>query len=90
MKKYKKKPVEIEAIQFDGYNSWLIEQWSNKKVIGSPVLEPSTDDPRGSYLQIHTLEGIMTAISGDWIIKGIKGEYYPCKNDIFLETYDEV
>jgi hypothetical protein len=41
-------------------------------------------------LQIKTLEGIMTAIVGDWIIKGIKGEFYPCKNDIFLMTYDIV
>lgn len=90
IKKFKKKPVEIEAIQYNGHNSWEIEQWSNKQVYSSPVLEPDLDNPSGAYLQIKTLEGFMTAIPGDWIIKGVAGEFYPCKNDIFLLTYEEV
>ena len=87
MKKYRKKPVEIEAVQYNGHNSWEIEQWSNKQVYSSPVL---SDNPYNLYLQIKTLEGVMTAIPGDWVIKGVAGEFYPCKNDIFLLTYEEV
>jgi hypothetical protein len=51
---------------------------------------------RGAYIDpsnqiaIYTLEGVMTASSGDWIIKGVKGEFYPCKNDIFEATYEYV
>ena len=86
---YRKKPIEVEAIQFDGNNGWYIEQWSKREVFSSPVLEPTDDNPTGSYLQIKTLEGTMTADVGDWIIKGIQGEFYPCKPDIFEETYDD-
>lgn len=90
IQKFKKKPVEIEAIQYNGNNDFEIRNWSNDLVYSSPVLEPTNENPTGSYLQIKTLEGIMTAIVGDWIIKGIKNEFYPCKNDIFLMTYDVV
>ena len=90
IQKFKKKPVEIEAIQYTGKNDFEIGKWSNDLVFPSPVLEPSENNPSGSYLQVKTLEGIMTAIVGDWIIKGVKGEFYPCKNDIFLMTYDVV
>jgi hypothetical protein len=83
MAKYRKKPVVIEA-----------EQWFPGKhiegVINSPVLEPTADNPLGAYGQIHTLEGIMTCISGDWIITGVKGERYPCKPDIFDANYEAV
>lgn len=85
---YRKKPVVIEAMQFDGHNGWKIERWSDHRVVASPVLEPTDDNPSGSYLQIATLEGTMTAIAGDWIIRGVKGEFYPCKPDIFTATYD--
>ena len=90
IQKFKKKPVEIGAIQYTGKNDFEIGKWSNDLVYPSPVLEPSENNPSGSYLQIKTLEGVMTAIVGDWIIKGVKGEFYPCKNDIFLMTYDVV
>lgn len=90
MKKYRKKPVVIEAIQYDGDNGPEIEKWSNNKVISSPVLEPTKENPTGDYLQIETLEGTMTAIVRDFIIRGIKGEYYPCKPDIFNATYEPV
>jgi uncharacterized protein affecting Mg2+/Co2+ transport len=90
IQKFKKKPVEIEAIQYTGKNDFDIGKWSSGVVYSSPVLEPNESNPSGSYLQIKTLEGIMTAIVGDWIIKGIKGEFYPCKNDILLMTYDVV
>jgi uncharacterized protein affecting Mg2+/Co2+ transport len=85
---YRKKPVVIEAIRYDGTNSEQLRSWSDGAVIQSPVLEPSEEYKDGSYVQIKTLEGVMTAIIGDWIIKGVHGEYYPCKNDIFRKTYD--
>jgi hypothetical protein len=46
--------------------------------------------PENRYIQIQTLEGVMEASVGDWIIKGVKGEFYPCKPDIFKMTYEEV
>ena len=85
--KYRKKPVVIEAVQYNGENGWQIQQWS-AAIKESPVLEPTANNPTGSYLQISTLEGVMTAIVGDWIIKGVKGEFYPCKPDIFEATYE--
>lgn len=87
--KYRKKPIVIEAVQFTG-SGFEIARWSKRKVLISPVLERTKDNPTGEYLQIDTLEGMMTAIVGDWIIKGIKGEFYPCKPDIFEATYEEV
>lgn len=90
MKQYRKKPVVIEAIQYTGHNDWDITQWAGKQIIPSPVLEPTDYNPTGAYLQIHTLEGVMTAIVGDYIIKGFKGEFYPCKPDIFEATYEPI
>ena len=76
--KYCKKPVVIEAIQWDGYN---LEELQN--FVGSAL----TYDEK---LIIHTLEGDHEAKVGDYIIKGIQGEFYPCKPDIFAETYEAV
>jgi hypothetical protein len=90
MPKFKKKPVVIEAIQYTGKNDFEINNWTHGIAYGSPVLEPTDKNPTGDYLQIKTLEGIMTAIVGDWIIKGVNGEFYPCKPDIFEKTYDPV
>ena len=88
MAQYRNKPVVIEAIQYTGKNDFEIGKWSNNLVYPSPVLEPDESNPDGSYLQIKTLEGVMTAIVGDYIIKDVKGEFYPCKPDIFEQTYD--
>ncbi len=90
IQKFRKKPVEIEAIQYTGKNDFEIGKWSNYLVYPSSVLEPTENNPSGSCLQIITPESTMTAIVGDWIIKGVKGEFYPCKNDVFLMTYDAV
>jgi hypothetical protein len=90
IKQYRKKPVVIEACQITEKNELEIRQWSGGKVYASPVLEPTKDNPSGLYWQIDTLEGVMTAIPGDFIIKGIKGEFYPCKPDVFEKTYEEV
>lgn len=92
MSKFRKKPVEIEAIQYTGKNDFELSQWSlgSITIIPSPVLEPTDDNPTGSYLQIKTREGLKIAIVGDWIIKGIQGEFYPCRPDIFSATYEPV
>jgi hypothetical protein len=90
MKKYVKLPLEIEAVQYTGKNGHEISQWSGEACYDSPVLEPRDGNPTGEYIQIKTPEGIMTAIVNDWIIKGVKGEFYPCKPDIFVATYQEV
>ena len=83
MKKYRKKPVEIEAIQFTKDSAIKIVEWSNHKVM---------EITRGKEpkLIIRTLEGDLEATIGDFIIKGVKGEFYPCKPDIFEITYEEV
>ena len=78
--KYRKKPVVIEAIQWTGMNPEDISYFTKGKVTGVVF----------SKLEINTLEGVMTADLEDWIIKGIKGEFYPCKPDIFEQTYEKV
>ena len=77
---YRKKPVVIEARQYDGLNGDAVMTW----VTGRPPIEPMA----GAFINIHTLEGTMRAEIGDWIIKGVKGEFYPIKPDIFAFTYE--
>lgn len=90
IKQYRKKPVVIEAVEINVKTEFEVQRWSSGTVYSSPVLEPTEHNPSGVYWQIDTLEGIMTAISGDFIIKGVNGEFYPCKPDIFAKTYEEV
>lgn len=78
--KYRKKPVVVEAIQFDGDNFYEVEQFAK----GKTFYEIS------ERLFISTLEGEMLVSEGDYIIKGVEGEFYPCKPDIFHKTYEEV
>lgn len=80
--KFRKKPVVIEAVQFTGHNAMEIMEWSKS--------EEMSDDFLGEFMEIKTLEGTMRAENGDWIIKGVKGEFYPCKPDIFEATYEPV
>jgi hypothetical protein len=85
MNRYRKKPVVIDAIQFTGAESYkqMCEVWAQKDFVGhSGYFEPAND------LKIFTLEGTHQANIGDWIIKGVKGQYYPCKPDIFEATYE--
>jgi hypothetical protein len=85
MNKFRKRPVVIEAIQFTGTNFFECSHFMDgDKYLDVPELK-ATD-----YPVIHTLEGTMTATPGDWIIKGIRGEFYPCKPDIFAATYEKV
>ena len=76
--KYRKKPVVIEALQYTGNQKEIIEFTGNEHIF-TPI-----------GLVIHTLEGDHRAKIGDWIIKGIQGEFYPCKPDIFDQTYEAV
>ena len=93
--KYKKKPVTIDAIQVKANNFDRICDFMG--CTPEQVLNPMSDideygDSRDPYLGviIDTLEGKMTANIGDMIIKGVNGEFYPCKPDIFKATYDKV
>lgn len=80
MAKYRKKPVVIEAIKYDGDNKVEIQEFIDKYL----------DMTEEMQLKIDTLEGVMLANVGDYIIRGVKGEYYPCKPDIFEKTYEKV
>lgn len=105
MGKYRKKPVEIEAVQFNGgslgkfdslphdqvyrtgeafseFPEWLKEAVNNNKIL--------TDYPYNFCIYIDTLEGKMRADKDDYIIRGISGEIYPCKPDIFKKSYEAV
>lgn len=85
--KYKKKPVVIDAIQFKDDPDTLIEI---QEFMGGGELRISCANPDNPVLKIETLEGVMEASVGDFIIRGVKGEYYPCKPDIFEQTYEPV
>lgn len=85
-RQFRKKPVVIEAMQFTGTNGAEIEKWTGGEAI---VSGPSSPDFK-EHLNIATLEGGMEASPGDWVIKGVKGEFYPCKPDIFEATYEPV
>ncbi|OUA60406.1 hypothetical protein BK785_09385 [Bacillus thuringiensis serovar bolivia] len=82
MAKYRKKPIVIEAEQFTAINKDRVYRWiGNCEAIfvdGKPALK------------IRTLEGDMIANIGDYVIKGVNGEFYPCKADIFEKTYESV
>lgn len=75
--KFRKKPVVIEAVQ------WF-KPGDHPEVIPDPVGGPYYDGKYG----VKTLEGFMRVTPGDWIIKGVTGEFYPCKPDIFAATYE--
>ena len=83
MPKFRKKPVVIEAIQItDMTTTQEVKAFAPNVVCHFEANVPS--------VEIETLEGIMQARVGDWIIKGVAGEYYPCKPEIFAATYEAV
>lgn len=95
MAKYRKKPVEVEAIQWTGDNTLQVIRFMGQDVDFDRYMERDkfsdyVDYARKEGLKIHTLEGEMTASVGDYIIKGVQGEFYPCKPDIFEATYEKV
>jgi hypothetical protein len=77
MARYRKKPVVIEALCFDG-NFQEIEEFCGGDA-----------EFRDGELVVATLEGALRASPGDWIIKGVKGEFYPCKPEVFEATYEQ-
>lgn len=83
-KRYRKKPVQVEAIQWLGNNSLEIVEWINHNGGNARYLADS------DTIYIGTLEGPLTTSLYDWIIKGVAGEFYPCKPDIFEQTYELV
>ena len=90
MKKYRKKPVVIEALKYDGSDdnvnklcNWIDENDKYGEIFINFGVKPP-------IVSIKTLEGKMNVSIGDYIIKGVNGEFYPCKPDIFEKTYEEV
>ncbi len=82
MKRYRKKPVVVEAVQWALDNFSEIEEFMKDSERGLRM--------HGATIFIDTLEGTHAALPGDFIIKGVHGEFYPCKPDIFAKTYEEV
>ena len=84
MPHYRKKPITIEARQLTENNGREIAAWC-----GGTYYKDEPLGRRGRpVIEINTLEGLHQAAVGDWIIKGVKGEFYPCKPDIFDATYE--
>ena len=81
MGRFRKKPVEVDAIRWTGANPNRVKAFTGEQAL----IDYGTGE-----LKIPTLEGVMTAQIGDWIIRGIQDEFYPCKPDIFEATYEEV
>ena len=89
---FTKKPVTIEALQyptdpFDNAGAISVYEWVRRNSLGK---NSAYIDPMSGDLMIHTLEGDMRVSAGDWVIRGVQGEFYPCKPDIFKTTYEEV
>lgn len=98
--KYRKKPVVIEAMEWNGnveaatpIIDWILDNGGTARYHSA---EPETKTIKGDVVQeespahiaIDTLEGVMRATKDDWIIRGVQGEFYPCKPDIFVATYE--
>jgi hypothetical protein len=82
MPMFRKKPVVIEARQFDPFSPDAftpLREWVGPDLVIEPI---------SGAIHVHTLEGPMRVTPGDWIIRGVKGEFYPCKPDIFAATYE--
>jgi hypothetical protein len=96
---YRKLPIKIEAVVFNGTTQWdEAPQWlinatrkrpSETGAITVAIYDDPAENRRVGTAHINTLEGVMTANPGDYIIRGVNGELYPCKPDIFAKTYEE-
>ena len=76
----RKRPVTVQAYQYDGDNGLDVAEWIGSDASWEPI----------DGLVIHTLEGDHIASPGDWVIRGVEGEHYPCKASIFEVTYEVV
>lgn len=98
MPKYRNRPVEIDAVQWDGTAAgatrlidWVIAGGGTATYVCSdPDRCADTNGDTPHSIAIRTLEGTMSADLGDWIIKGVEGEFYPCKPSVFEATYELV
>ena len=98
--KFRKRPVIIEAMQFNGYERMFNAAWGygafditeTFSLHGKAIHKSRGGDNNGVLVNywIDTLEGRMLVTDGDWVIRGVKGECYPCKPDIFAATYEPV
>ena len=88
MTKFRKKPIVIEAICWDGWNVDEVLAFGNSGPV--PLWGDDFKASRGGEVLIRTLEGTMAARPGDWIIRGVLGEYYPCKSNVFEANYESV
>ncbi len=88
--KYRKKPVVVEAIQWTTENLTEVLLFMNPMYFSHENTVPMRFNREGHKLTIHTLEGDMTCQLGNYIIRGVAGEYYPCREDIFNATYEKV
>jgi hypothetical protein len=87
--RYRKKPVVVDAIRVpDIGKSTCNEFFEALRVLGANASPDRIMLPMDDHIVIHTLEGEMRANPGDWIIKGVMGEFYPCKSDVFEATYE--
>jgi len=89
--KYRKKPVVIDAFHFGYHNvpDWFMDKVSTNEIVMINCYK-HTDPETQWFAEIKTLEGVMLARGGDYIIKGVQGEIYPCKQVIFEHTYEVV
>ena len=88
--RFRKKPVVIEAMQWDGSIEGVrpIQRWANDSAGTASTIVLDTTGVMAPYLAVRTLEGEMRCGPGDWIIRGVQGEFYPCNPDIFDATYE--
>jgi len=92
--KYRKKPIVIDAFKYDGdlinsVGKYYVPKWAEEASENGVIFFHSTNTSP-SEMFIKTLEGEMMVTVGDYVIKGVNGEIYPCKPDIFEKTYDKV
>lgn len=90
-KTYRKLPIEIQAIHYDGTNqAEVVEFMQDSSLASGSLLDdfPEAEDRESLY--VETLEGIFHISKDDFVIKGVQGEFYPCKPDIFWKTYELV
>ena len=88
MPRYRKKPVEVEAHQLMPFNVTEVAEWCGGQMVEE--IDPINVQNLYVGLNIATLEGVMRASQGDYVIRGVKGEFYPCKEHIFEATYEEI
>ena len=90
IRRFRKKPVEVEAVQWTGDNWYFIREWTDNK-FNVLYEEDRTDDPDATAEVLDGLHSTWVLVyDNDWIIRGVKGEFYPCRDEVFRETYEEV